>query len=389
MKKWQLILMLLLLAGAINFFRPIPPALPVSDLQQPTVTKAVEFSWPTAKQAAVGAVGYGLLEATNTNKPLPMASTAKLVTALAIDKHQSESYSPATLPDEFNSKDVDIYQSYIAKNGSVAPVREGQLIYTGDALTAMLLPSANNVADSFVIHEFGSMKAYVRYANAMLAEMGADNTHVADASGFSPKSVSTAQDLLVIGEKMLAKRYLSDIVKQPRADLRGFGTVYSTNTALGTNGIDGIKTGHTDQSGGCYIYSATKHIDGQKVRLIGAVMGAPDIAAAIQSAPAMIDQQVNNIEKLTIATKTQVVGHYEIPWSSDIPLVTAKKLEISTWPGKKINVGINSPPYKTQVDDNSAVGSIFAEVNDRDFTVPIKLQRDLPGPSFFWRLTRI
>src|SRR3981081_1726473 len=46
--------------------------------------KAVSLAWPSYGGEAVGTVGYGVLTVNGAEKPLPTASIAKVMTALAV-----------------------------------------------------------------------------------------------------------------------------------------------------------------------------------------------------------------------------------------------------------------------------------------------------------------
>src|SRR5690606_10140017 len=113
------------------------------------------------------------------------ASMAKVITALAILEKQPLEAGQAGPTYTLTSHDVAVYHMYAAKNGSVLPVHEGMQLTQYQALQAMLLPSANNIADMMVERVFGSEDAYLEYAHDMLRRMGLSRTVVADASGFS------------------------------------------------------------------------------------------------------------------------------------------------------------------------------------------------------------
>ncbi|MDB5181947.1 MAG: peptidase D-alanyl-D-alanine carboxypeptidase 1, D-alanyl-D-alanine carboxypeptidase, partial [Candidatus Saccharibacteria bacterium] len=111
----------------------------------------VHIPWPTVGQAAFGADGYGLLATHNEQKPAPTASVTKVITALSVLEKmplkKGDSGPMITLTD----KDVAIYNKYVAKDGAVVPVTAGEKISEYQALQAMMLPSANNIADTTAI----------------------------------------------------------------------------------------------------------------------------------------------------------------------------------------------------------------------------------------------
>ena len=66
---------------------------------------------------------------------------------------------------------------------------------------------------------------------------------------------------------------LAHIVAMPQATIPVVGVVKNVNTQLGQDGVVGIKTGSTDDAGGCLLFAADLSVAGKKLRLIGAVLG--------------------------------------------------------------------------------------------------------------------
>jgi D-alanyl-D-alanine carboxypeptidase (penicillin-binding protein 5/6) len=200
---------------------------------------------------------------------------AKVITALAIMEKRpfepGQTGQTYTLTDE----DVAIYRAYVAKDGSVLPVYAGMKLTQYQALQMMLIASANNIADTMVARIFGSREAYTLYAQAMVQRMGLSRTVIADASGFSPNTVSTPSELVAIGIAALKNPVITEIVSQPQALIPGVGVITNTNELLGTDGVVGIKTGTTNQAGSCLLFAARSATveAGKKVTIVGVILG--------------------------------------------------------------------------------------------------------------------
>src|SRR5258708_40122528 len=102
--------------------------------------------------------------------------------------------------------------------------------------------------------------------NLRAAALGMGATHYADVSGFSPLSVSIPSDLIRLGQTAMLQPVLAQIVAQSQATLPVAGVVHNLDTLLGQEGGVGIKTGHTDQAGGCFVMAADLTDDGLSVR---------------------------------------------------------------------------------------------------------------------------
>lgn len=242
---------------------------------QTTLPKNVQLAWPAVGQAAVGSVKDGLLaRSSNNEKPLPTASMAKVITALAIMKKQPLKPGQGGQAYTITGEDVASMNVYIAENGSVLPLQIGTELTQYQAMQRMLIASDNNMADILTERIFGSKAAYVSYANDMLRRMGLSKTVVADASGFDPATASTPSELVEIGIAALKNSVIAEIVAQSQAQIPGIGTINNTNQLLGTDGVIGIKTGTTNQAGSCLLFAARYTAkNGQERTIVGVIMG--------------------------------------------------------------------------------------------------------------------
>jgi D-alanyl-D-alanine carboxypeptidase (penicillin-binding protein 5/6) len=357
-------------------------------LLTPPKTRAISLPWPATAQAALGAQDYGVLESHNAPSPVPIASVAKVITALAILQKK-----PLTLGAQgpnltLDATDVAFYNNYLSQDGSTAKVAEGEVISEYQALQALLIPSANNMADSLVRWAFGSPSAYVTYADQMLKNGGLTKTLVGDSSGFGDTTYSTADEIVKIGLAAMNNPVVSQIVSQPTATIPVAGEVKNVNWLLGSDGVVGIKTGNTEKAGGCYLVAANHQIAGQEVKLVAAVLDASDLNTAIKSADDLIKNADAGFEKITLLRKNQVVGAYKTAWGDNSKVELAQDLSILVWKGKDIKILNNldalSPPAKA----NQVVSTISAESGNQSAKASLVLSKDLSNPPITWRLFR-
>ena len=88
-----------------------------------------------------------------------------------------------------------------------------------------------------------------------------------DAAG----QYSTARDTVVLAGRMMRSAAVRRIVRRTGARLHG-RDLPATNRLLGAGlGIEGVKTGHTDDAGWCIVASAVQ----RGHRIVIAVLGAP------------------------------------------------------------------------------------------------------------------
>ena len=387
-KKIILLVVVLVALGLYLYSRPLPAGNAKAALSAVKISEAANLPWPAYGQGALGARSYGVLTTHGEQTPVPIASITKIVTALAVLKEKPLAKGEKGPNITINSDDVAIYNEFVSQDGSVTPITRGSQISEYDSLQSMLIPSSNNMAATVAKWAFGSVDNYVKYANQMLLDMGFKQTHVDEASGFSTKSVSTATELIKLGEIALANEVIAEIVKKDTVSLPFAGKVNNINWLLGTEGVIGIKTGNTDEAGGCLLFAAQKNILGQSITLIGAILGAPSRYEAIADSRDVLRSVEKAFEKVTVVQKKQVLGSYETPWGAKSDLIASDELSVVAWKGTSIE-----PTFKTLATSSSKlagnhVGEVKVSYGEQQKTVPAELKNDLPDPSWYWRLFR-
>jgi len=384
----------IVLLGSYGYWalgRPLNPLNPaLNQVQLQAQTAAPRLSWPAIGQSAVGIVGSPILDTNGTQTPAPTASTAKIITALVV-LHAK----PLTLGGQgpaitLGASDEALYNAYTARGGSVVRVTAGEQISEYQMLQAILLPSANNMADSLATWAFGSLSAYSAAANSYLAQLGLAHTHVGtDASGFGPSTTATAHDLVRLGELAMQNPVLAQIVGQTTASgIPIVSSVKNVNSLLGTDNIIGVKTGNTDQAGGVFISASHVNVKGQPVTIVTALVGAPTLFEALKDSLPLIQSAQANFKPVSAITAGSVVGRYPQPWGGSVTAVAGQNLVVNAWNGDTVLSTIQLQP----VPADSVAGTIAGTVNTSKSalaspqSVPVKLQASPAKPSIWWRL---
>jgi serine-type D-Ala-D-Ala carboxypeptidase (penicillin-binding protein 5/6) len=176
---------------------------------------------------------------------------------------------------------------------SVVPIAAGEQLTELQALQALLLPSANNIAAVLARWDAGSVERFVEWMNETARSLGMTQTRYTDPSGYDDATVSTAADQVRIVDQAMRLPVFASIVATPSVTLPVAGTVFNTNILLGHNGFVGVKTGSTGAAGGCFAFRAIRWIDGKRTTITGVVMGQPgdDLGeAGLAAAAAMVDR---------------------------------------------------------------------------------------------------
>lgn len=176
---------------------------------------------------------------------------------------------------------------------SVVPIEAGEELTERQALQALLLPSANNIAAVLARWDAGSLGRFVARMNAAARSLGMTHTRYTDPSGYDGATVSTAADQVRVVDQAMRLPVFASTVGTPSASLPIAGTVQNTDRLLGYDGFVGVKTGSDSAAGGCFAFRAIRWIDGKRTAITGVVLGQPgyaQAAAGLAAADAMVNR---------------------------------------------------------------------------------------------------
>jgi serine-type D-Ala-D-Ala carboxypeptidase (penicillin-binding protein 5/6) len=265
--------------------------------------------WPEYGQAAFVETGQSQIQAGPNQHPAPIASVAKVMTAYVVLRDHPLQVGQDGPTITLTDADVADTDRRAAQGESVVPIAAGEQLTEREALQALLLPSANNIAAVLARWDAGSVDGFVDRMNATARSLGMTDTRYTDPSGYDEATVATAADQVRIVDRAMRLPVFASIVATPSATLPVAGTVFNTNTLLGYDGFVGVKTGSTDAAGGCFAFRAIRWIDGKRTTITGVVLGQPgtdQAVAALAAADAMVDRIAGD-------RATPDLGHRTLP----------------------------------------------------------------------------
>jgi serine-type D-Ala-D-Ala carboxypeptidase (penicillin-binding protein 5/6) len=248
--------------------------------------------WPADGQAAVQ-IGQSQVQAGPNQHAAAIASVAKVMTAYVVLRDHPIRPGEDGLTITLTDADVADTERRRRQEESVVPIAAGEQLTERQALQALLLPSANNIAAVLARGDAGSVDRFVARMNAAARSLGMTHTRYTDPSGLDDATVSTAADQVRLVDRAMRLPVFASIVATPSATLPVAGTVHNTNRLLGHNGFVGVKTGSTAAAGGCFAFRAIRWIDGKRTTITGVVLGQPgqnQVEAGLAAAAAMVDR---------------------------------------------------------------------------------------------------
>ena len=191
------------------------------------------------------------------------ASTAKIMTALVALDH-------------YKMDDV-----LTVKSGDAVPFvigfKLGERLTFSDMLYSLLLPSANDAAVAIAQNFPGGEAVFIEKMNQYAHSFNLLNTHFGDPAGLlDNENYTNAFDLAELSSYAMKNKEFAKVVgtkKKSFTNLDGENyLIYSRNKLLGVEGVDGVKTGYTEEAGEVLVTS--KLINGHRIVIV--VMGSDD-----------------------------------------------------------------------------------------------------------------
>ncbi|MFD8772980.1 D-alanyl-D-alanine carboxypeptidase [Streptomyces sp. NPDC059916] len=399
-KIWTpIVLLLAVVFAVVQAVRPLPaPTLALTAKSTFAFDgDKVSLPWPAEGQGSMDVSGIGSMDRFGEQKPVPIGSVAKAMTAYVVLKDH-----PLQPGKDGPSIDVDAKAEkeggYDSEGESTLnTVKEGDKLSQKDALSAIMIPSANNVARLLARWDAGSEEAFVKKMNATAKDLGMTGTTYTDPSGLKETTVSTAQDQVKLGNELVKIQALMDITKLPTWKDPSGKTWQNYNRLVPYNNAVGVKTGSTTKAGGNLLFAATKDAGGETVTVVGAILGqhrAPiiDTVNAV-SKTAMLAAQ-DAVKASTILKKGDVVGYVDDGLGGQTPVVVTKNVSAVGWAGLTVKLELADGAKGAAIPHSAKAGTQVGELKVGDgsggaVTVPVALQKDLAEPGFGEKLTRV
>ncbi|MBC1812065.1 D-alanyl-D-alanine carboxypeptidase [Listeria booriae] len=219
----------------------------------------------------------------NTDQKVPIASLTKLMTAyLVLESIHNKQLS---WDEGLTLKRLDDPRAVSLQ------ARTGKTYYSvQDLFATMMIMSANDAAEALAKRV--NSTDFVGEMNAKAKELGLKKTKYVNATGLDSngeESMSTAGDLLILAKELISDYpEILETTSRTSYVTKDGNTVHTTNDLLQENevdGLDGLKTGFTDQAGYCLIATAVQNGD----RLIAVVLGSRTDNNRMKSAETLLD----------------------------------------------------------------------------------------------------
>ncbi|MFD2672115.1 D-alanyl-D-alanine carboxypeptidase family protein [Marinicrinis sediminis] len=348
-------------------------AAPQSALAEESESLNLQVKSAILIEANTGQVLYEM----NADEARPPASMAKMMTEYVVMKAIEDgqiSYE--------DSVTISRYAATVIGSGQL--LDEGRQYKVKDLLRNMIIFSGNDAAVALAEYVGGNETNFVNMMNETAKEIGlSDTAYFANATGLDNEedlkenapdvpgeTVISARDTAKLAQKLIHDfPEALEFSKIPRATLheddpnskvldnwnwmlegwKEYNNNFSQLYAY--EGLDGLKTGHTDEAGFCFTGTAER--DG--MRLISVVMHADTIEDRFNQTSKLMDYGYNNFEMNTVlSAKSELADLKTVEVKkakdTDLPVVTGEGVTLVTRKGEaEENIQITASPTSEEL----------------------------------------
>ena len=351
------------------------------------ISKAAEID-SSAEFAFVTDFGSGkVLMEKQPDALMKPASMAKIMTVyIAFERIADGSLS---LDDTFL-----ISEKAWRKGGSKTFVEVGKEVSVRDLLYGVVVQSGNDAAIAIAEGISGTEEGFAEEMNYVARKLGMENTVFRNSTGWpDPEQHTTARDLNILATALIREFPVDEYPELypmfAEQDFTYNGIKQGNRNPLvyGTQGADGLKTGHTEESGYGLVGSA--HRDGQRVVMV--LNGMESMKQRSSESRRLIDLMFREFKLYRFYEKDQPVDRANV-WlgtKNKIDLVLEEPLHLvmARSDRRKMKVLVNwNDPVPAPITAGQPIGTLVLELPSGKTTYPLLAAENVDGLGMFDRV---
>jgi D-alanyl-D-alanine carboxypeptidase (penicillin-binding protein 5/6) len=179
---------------------------------------------------------------------------------------------------------------------------------------------------------------------------------------------------------------LAPIVSTTSITMHDVGALTNTNTLLGYDGIEGIKTGTLNGAGSNLLFAARHQVGSATVVIVGVVLGGSTHEAVDSDIRSLLTGVLAGFHQLDLAKKGDAFASYTTEWGQTVSAVAEKSASLVTWGDAKVTTSVTATPVSGGVKGQS-VGTATFTSQGHAVSVPLVLSTTVHDPGPGWRLS--
>ncbi len=246
--------------------------------------------------------------------------------------------------------------------GSQIYLAKGEVMSIYDLFRGLTMASANDSAVALAEEFAGSEDEMVKRMNRLAKRLNLKNTSFKNVTGLDQEGhYSSAYDLSIIAKELIKHKKIFHFTTMYEGYLREntpnkFWLVNTNKLIKRYNGVDGLKTGHTDNSK----YTSTITAKRNDLRLIVTVLNEEDIASRNNDTIKLLDYGFNNYKSKVIKRSNKPIKKIKLNHSNRNYLNIYLKEDIKVLnkrsDNNKYKVKYYIDKYKFPLKKNSNIG---------------------------------
>ena len=360
----------------------------------PTVVKANTLDiTPNASKAILMDYDTGeILYEKNKDKKTSIASLTKMMGLILIfEKIENGSLKQdEILTTSKNAKEM---------GGTQIWLEEGEKISVKDLIKGITMASANDAMVLMAERVSGTEQEFVKEMNKKAKELNLKNTNFINSTGLDEEgNYSTAYDTAIIAKELIKHKKVLNYTKEYESYIRentdNKTWIVNTNKLVKFyKGVDGLKTGYTEQAGSSLAVTAKQ----KGLRLIAISLGYNNTKTRNSEAIAMLDYGFHQYESKTLIEKTKKIKEIKLDKSNinKVNLFLKDDLTITTKKGEfkkkyTYNIKLNKLSYPVKKGDT--IGYLYLKEQTTNKTikkVPLITDQNIEKASILKQYIRV
>ena len=330
------------------------------------------------------------------------ASTGKIL----YEKSSNEKFAPASMTkmmslllimeniDNGNLKmDEEIRTSKYASSmgGSQIFLEENEIMKVEDMLKGVTIGSANDATVALAERIAGTEDKFVEMMNAKVKELGLKNTNFKNSTGLDEANhYSSSYDMAIIAKELVKHKKILDFSSIYETYLRTdsdskFWLVNTNKLVRFYKGVDGLKTGYTEEAG----YCLTATINKDNMRLIAVVMGEPTSTIRNSEVSALLDYGYNLYQKHTYITKEEIIDNVKVDKGKkdkanivvmdDVVRINKKGYKVG-----EVSYELNLNKLKAPINKGEKVGTLIIKEDGKKVSIAdVTVEENIEKANYF------
>ncbi|MEW9674663.1 D-alanyl-D-alanine carboxypeptidase family protein [Lentibacillus sp. L22] len=320
----------------------------------------------------------------NSQEELPPASMTKIMTLLLI----MEELDRGNL--KLDEK-IRVSENAASMGGSQIFLEAGEEMTVNDLLKGISIASGNDASVALAERIAGSEEAFVQKMNKKVKDLGLKNTHFNNCTGLpADDHYSTAHDMSVMAKELLKYEKITDYTSLYEDYLRKgtedeFWLVNTNKLVKFYPGVDGLKTGYTNEAKYCLTATAKKN----DMRAIAVVMGTKTTKERNANVTNMLDYAFNQFSTKKLFKKGQPITTLKLLKAEDgkVDVVASESISTLYEKGKEpknIATSVQMDDINLPLKKGDKVGTLVVKDGKKVLSkTPLTVNKDVKQASFF------